>query len=180
MNKKIVNPIDDVPLIKRMLILGFVIIFFQFSFPQYSDANYIVEYPIEGVYLTSGTHSTIPFISDEAHKQALKYNLELKKQYKIKRTMIIPVTAYSSTVDQCDSTPFITASGTHVRDGIIATNYLPIGTKVRFPDIYGDKIFVVEDRMNARFYYKADIWMETRSQAGAWGLKHLKMEVIEG
>ena len=37
------------------------------------------------------------------------------------------LTAYSSSVDETDDTPFITASGKHVRDGIVATNFLPFG-----------------------------------------------------
>ncbi len=89
----------------------------------------------------------------------------------------VPVTAYSSTPDQTDDTPFITASGTHVRDGVLAANFLPIGTRVKIPEIYGDKIFIVEDRMNARYRYRADIWMETREEAKRWGIKYVTLEV---
>lgn len=95
-----------------------------------------------------------------------------------KTTMQIPVTAYTSTVWQCDDTPFITASGTHVRDGIIAANFLPIGTKVRFPELYGDKVFVVEDRMNERYYYKADIWMEDYDEAIQFGVQYTTIEIF--
>ncbi|MFA7169310.1 MAG: hypothetical protein WC178_00440 [Candidatus Paceibacterota bacterium] len=90
----------------------------------------------------------------------------------------VTVTAYSSTVDQCDSNPFITASGTHVRDGVIATNLLSFGTKVKFPSVYGEKIFVVEDRMNQRYSDRADIWFETREQAKQFGVKRLEMVVV--
>lgn len=90
----------------------------------------------------------------------------------------VTVTAYSSTVDQCDDSPFITASGTHVRDGIIATNLLAFGTKVKFPSIYGDKIFTVEDRMNRRFSDRADIWFETREQAKQFGIRKLEMVIV--
>src|SRR3989338_11521715 len=79
---------------------------------------------------------------------------------KPRKTLKIVVTAYNSEPGQTDSTPFITASGTQTRDGVVAANFLPIGAIVRFPDIYGDKEFIVEDRMNARYYYRADIWME--------------------
>ncbi|TAK05051.1 hypothetical protein EPO33_03590 [Patescibacteria group bacterium] len=89
----------------------------------------------------------------------------------------VPVTAYSSTPDQTDSTPFITASGTHVRDGVFAANFLPIGTRVKIPEVYGDKIFIVEDRMNARYRVHGDIWMETREQAKKWGIKYVTLEV---
>lgn len=90
----------------------------------------------------------------------------------------VPVTAYSSTPDQTDDTPFITASGTQVRWGVVAANFLPIGTLVRLPEHYGDQIFVVEDRMNARYNVRMDIWMQTREEARAWGLKQVKIEVL--
>lgn len=89
----------------------------------------------------------------------------------------VPVTAYSSTPDQTDDTPFTTASGTHVRDGVFAANFLPIGTRVKIPEIYGDKIFIVEDRMNARYHIHGDIWMETRQEAKTWGIKYVTLEV---
>ena len=100
------------------------------------------------------------------------------KRHVVVSRMWIFVTAYSSTPDQTDDTPFITASGSHVRDGIIAANFLSIGTKVRFPTMYGDKIFVVEDRMNPRYTYRADIWMRTREEAKQFGLRNLSIEVI--
>ncbi|MBU4030755.1 3D domain-containing protein [Patescibacteria group bacterium] len=91
----------------------------------------------------------------------------------------VTVTAYSSTPDQTDSTPFITASGTGVRDGIIACNFLKFGTRVRFPDIYGDKVFVVEDRMALKNNHKIDIWFETREDAKQFGVQQLKVDVLK-
>ena len=80
---------------------------------------------------------------------------------RIVRTMRVFVTGYSSTPDQTDDTPFITASGKQVRDGIVATNLLPLGTKIKIPEIYGNKVFVVEDRMNARNNQHVDIWFSS-------------------
>lgn len=96
----------------------------------------------------------------------------------VKKVVNITVTAYSSTVDQCGADPFTTASGTKVRDGVIAANFLPIGAKVRIPEKFGDKIFVVEDRMHAKYWYHADIWMPSREQAREWGVKYLKVEIL--
>ncbi len=96
---------------------------------------------------------------------------------KPRKVIYVTVTAYSSTPDQCDNSPFITASGTRVHDGTLAANFLPFGTKVRFPEYFGDKIFTVEDRMHPRFFYRADIWMETREMAKKFGIKKLKMEI---
>ena len=94
------------------------------------------------------------------------------------KTYIVPSTAYSSTKDQTDDTPFITAMGTHVRDGVVAANFLPLGTIIKIPDIFGDKVFVVEDRMNSRYTYKIDLWFPTRAEAKEWGLKKIKIEII--
>lgn len=93
-------------------------------------------------------------------------------------TVKVPVTAYSSTPDQTDDTPFITASGSHVRWGVVAANFLPIGTHVRIPDHYGDQIFIVEDRMNARYNVRLDIWMATREEAKKWGVRQVNLEVL--
>ncbi len=116
-------------------------------------------------------------------KKSLKNNqakkIKTSSQNQIWYTRYVLVTAYSSTVDQCDSTPFITASGSHVRDGIVAANFLKFGTKIRFPEYSGDKIYVVEDRMHPRFSNRVDIWMPTRSQAKIFGVKWLKMEVLK-
>jgi len=90
----------------------------------------------------------------------------------------VPVTAYSSTPDQTDSTPFITASGTDVREGVVACNFLRFGTKVRFPQLYGEKIFVVEDRMAVRNSHKMDIWFVSRDQARQFGIKIAKVEIL--
>jgi len=92
---------------------------------------------------------------------------------------LITITAYSSTPDQTDDTPFITASGTYVEDGVVACNFLKFGTKVRFPEIYGDKVFTVEDRMAKKNNTKMDIWFPTRSEAKKFGVKKTTVEVIE-
>lgn len=92
-------------------------------------------------------------------------------------TMVVPTTAYNSEEGQTDSTPFITASGTRVRHGVVAANFLPIGTRVKIPNYYGDQIFVVEDRMNARYTKRMDIWMEKKSDALAWGIRNVTIEV---
>jgi len=65
------------------------------------------------------------------------------KEYKILEAYDIPITAYSSTVDQCDDTPCITANGfnlcAHNQEDVIAANFLPFGTKVRIPELFGDR-----------------------------------------
>ncbi|TAK04156.1 hypothetical protein EPO34_03355 [Patescibacteria group bacterium] len=94
-----------------------------------------------------------------------------------KRRMVVPVSAYNSDPWQTDDTPFVTASGTHVRDGIVAANFLPIGTKVKIPQLFGDKEFIVEDRMNARYGQAMDVWMESRDEARKLGRRRAMIEV---
>jgi len=92
----------------------------------------------------------------------------------------VVVTGYSSTIDQTDSNPFVTAAGTWVREGIIANNLLPFGTKVRIPEIYGDKIFIVEDRMHwKKGYYHVDIWFASYGEAKNFGAKRTFIEILE-
>ena len=93
----------------------------------------------------------------------------------------VVVTAYSSTPAQTDDNPYITAAGTWVKEGIIANNLLPFGTKIRIPELYGDKIFVVEDRMHRKKgYYHVDIWFASYGEAKNFGAKRTFIEVLEG
>lgn len=96
--------------------------------------------------------------------------LEIKKVY---------ITAYSSTPEETDDTPFITASGRGVRDGIVASNFLAIGTKIRIPAIFGDKVFVVEDRMHPRMTNVVDVWMPTKDKAKKFGRNYAEIEILE-
>lgn len=104
---------------------------------------------------------------------------------KVVKTHIVRATGYSSTPDQTDDSPFITASGTTVRDGIIAANFhsngrrVPFGTLVRIPEIYGEKIFIVEDRMNARYTNNIDVWFPERSLAKEFGSRRITIEIVE-
>lgn len=98
---------------------------------------------------------------------------------RVLRRMEVVVTAYSSTPWETDDTPHITASGSWVRDGIVANNYLPFGTKIRFPEIYPDEIFVVEDRMNSvKEGYHVDIWFPSTTEAKEFGAKRTYIEIL--
>ena len=97
----------------------------------------------------------------------------------VNETRDVWVTAYSSTPEETDDSPFITASGTYVRDGILATNLLPFGTEVKIPDAFGNKIFVVEDRMHRRKTNNVDIWMPSKSEALQFGIRYATIEVLD-
>ncbi|MDP3974863.1 MAG: hypothetical protein Q8P88_01055 [Candidatus Jorgensenbacteria bacterium] len=89
------------------------------------------------------------------------------------------VTAYSSTPEETDNTPFITARNTEVRDGIVAANFLPFGTKLRIPEHFGDKVFTVEDRMHRRKTNFVDIWMPTKEEAKQFGISYTSIVILE-
>lgn len=94
------------------------------------------------------------------------------------KTQNVWVTAYSSDIEQTDDTPFITASGSYVRNGIAAANFLPFGTQFRLPSIFGSQIFTVEDRMHPRFEKRVDIWFETKEEAKTFGKQWTEIEII--
>lgn len=89
------------------------------------------------------------------------------------------LTAYTSRAEETDSTPFITANGSHVHMGTIAANCLPFGAKVQLPDLYGDQIFVVEDRLHPRKGCGViDVWLPEYNQAIQFGKKYSTIYVL--
>ncbi|PIW35372.1 MAG: hypothetical protein COW25_00135, partial [Candidatus Nealsonbacteria bacterium CG15_BIG_FIL_POST_REV_8_21_14_020_37_12] len=97
------------------------------------------------------------------------------------RRIRVVVTGYSSTPWETDGDPYLTAAGTWVKDGIVANNYLAMGTKIRIPEIFGDKIFVVEDRMSwTKGNYHIDIWFPSYWEALNFGAKRTYIEILEG
>jgi len=98
----------------------------------------------------------------------------------VTRKIRVVITAYSSTPGQTDGNPYLTAAGTWVREGIVANNLLPFGTKIRIPEIYGDKIFVVEDRMHwKKGNYHIDVWFSSYWEALNFGAKRTYIEILE-
>jgi len=95
------------------------------------------------------------------------------------KMMKVVLTGYSSTTDQTDDTPFITASNTRTRDGIVAANFLAFGTKVQIPSIFGDKVFTVEDRMAKKHSDKIDIWFPERYLAKNFGVQEAEVVILE-
>ncbi len=88
------------------------------------------------------------------------------------------ITAYASVPQETSDHPFITASGEHVRDGIVAANFLPFGTHIQIPALFGNKVFTVEDRMNRIFSNRIDIWMPTVTNAVDFGIRHVQVVIV--
>ena len=84
-------------------------------------------------------------------------------------------TAYTARVAETDSTPTITASNQEVKQGIIANNCLPFGTKIRI----NTEIYEVQDRMHSRYGCDCfDIYMTTYSEALDFGRQELEYELM--
>lgn len=158
---------------RQKLILAVLLIFLFFapiSIQKSMEENIIIaQIETNSVILENSTLkgilTTSPFLMEET-KEAEKIDVVL--------------TAYSSTTWQTDDTPFITASGSYVEQGIVANNLLPFGTKIKIPEIYGDQIFVVEDRMHPRKgYYHVDIWFSDYDDAVNFGVKETYIEIVE-
>lgn len=91
----------------------------------------------------------------------------------------LQVSAYTSRRVETDSTPFITATGEWVRWGIVASNKFPLGTRLRFPELYGNEEFVVEDCMNERYKNSVDIWLPSLDLVPTVGSEERRVEVVK-
>lgn len=102
---------------------------------------------------------------------------------KISYTFPTTLTAYNSEVGQCDDTPCITANGfdvcEHGIEDTVATNGLKFGTRIRIPELFGDRIFIVRDRMNKRYTDRVDVWMIRKIDAKTFGKQYATIEVLE-
>lgn len=145
-------------------------------FPKFANAD--VEF--EGITLST---ETVSLIIDSMQNETEEYGrLPVSNDVVARRHYTIPMTAYTSEVGQTDESPCITASGLDVcernMENVVAANFLPLGTRVKIPELYGNRVFYVEDRMNARYNYKMDIWMKDISDAKAFGVKYVTIEVF--
>lgn len=90
---------------------------------------------------------------------------------------VATITAYTSSPDETDDTPFENAAGTMPRPGSIAcpTRY-PFGTVV---SIEG-KLYRCDDRMAAKFRNEShfDIWMESKADAFEFGRQSLTVVIM--
>ncbi len=102
---------------------------------------------------------------------------------KVLKTSVHVITAYNSEAAQTDDDPCTTANGFNVCDhgeeDTIAANFLKFGTKVQIPELFGDRVFIVRDRMNKKHPNRVDVWMKERHDAVHFGVKTAKIQVIE-
>jgi len=166
---------------RKIFQVTLVILLWQFAFPQHAFAHTPKFVPAGAsnvtIILPVGEPLTpaVPLARLAPAKPPQPENRTMK----VSSARVVVMTAYSSTRDQTDGDPFTTASGQKVRDGVIAMNDVPFGTKVRIPEKFGDKVFVVQDRMHQRYgSTRADMWMKTRHDAKQWGVKRVRVEIL--
>lgn len=102
-----------------------------------------------------------------------------KKPTKYLKTFTVTATAYSPTIAETDSNPWVTASGLRSSFGIIAVDpkVIPLGTLV-YVDGYGYAVagdtggFIKGDKIDVFFYSTRD--------AAKWGIKKVKIYILEG
>ncbi|OGN00678.1 MAG: hypothetical protein A3B91_04990 [Candidatus Yanofskybacteria bacterium RIFCSPHIGHO2_02_FULL_41_29] len=162
--------------------------FYDWLMSREGQANTLVSSTVE--------NSSLSFEKIFSWRNRQPQNAETKKiiveeegpQIKVLATYTVRATGYSSTPDQTDDTPCHTATNYNVCTGtknVIAANFyingkrVPFGTLVRIPEIFREKIFVVEDRMNARYTNNIDVWFPERSLAKAFGSQKVTIEIVE-
>ncbi|MBI4281784.1 3D domain-containing protein [Candidatus Uhrbacteria bacterium] len=169
---------------ERLFAVAVLAVTLQLSFPQYSHAAVPLQQTTTGaqsIFMETTVRDdgtalvSVPTPLVVAEESTTEKSVATASA---RRVMWVIVTAYSSEERQTDGSPYITAKNTFVRDGVIAANFLPFNTHVRMPTAFGDKLFVVEDRMNARYFEHIDIWMPTREAAKQWGSRWVKVEIL--
>ena len=155
-------------------LMTIAVLVFTSTFPQVADAQIAKESSIE-----------VPKIAEIAH---FPTDQDVAPAYE----MWVLATAYSSDAAQTDASPCIPAKTSFnlceyfkdfKRADTIAANFLPLDKQVRFElkgtEGIGDHVYYVRDRMNAKYNgtNRIDIWMPTRAQAIAFGVKRIKMKV---
>lgn len=113
----------------------------------------------------------------EAKSRVIYIREIINEDIKPPHTMLYAtITAYTSSVDETDDDPFVTASGKIVRAGTLACpSKYGFGTVV---EIQGER-YTCEDRMNKRYRdtNRFDIWTETKKEAYQWGKKELFVKI---
>ncbi|MCX6795529.1 MAG: hypothetical protein NT165_02260 [Candidatus Falkowbacteria bacterium] len=189
--KTIINPSEGsipLPTMKNLgkRILAFLVVTLVFQFILFPMPALADEAVAQAEAAQSNTINSIDLanIKADASTPTLDINhLPQEPEYKVISTSVHKMTAYNSEVGQTDNSPCITANGfnvcEHGTEDTVAANFLKMGTKVRIPELFGDRVFTVRDRMNARHATRVDVWMKDRSSAMKFGVKVAKIEVLE-
>jgi len=152
------------------IIIVFIFDFFLFPAPILASASddlaNTTEIPI--------IEEVLPIINN-----ILPDSEDLEVSYETYRT----ISAYNSEIGQCDSSPCITASGFNLcenaKEDSVAANWLPFGARIRIPELFGDRVFIVRDRMNEKYSNRLDIWMLEKADAKKFGVRVALIEILD-
>ncbi|NCP17194.1 hypothetical protein COU24_00890 [Candidatus Kuenenbacteria bacterium CG10_big_fil_rev_8_21_14_0_10_39_14] len=164
---------------KILFIVSLSFAFIQVS-PQivYAAPEVNFDYGRGPIELAISNHPDNPRVQGVAEQNQASSSLPDNQELAYYETYIT-ATAYTSREAETDGSPYIAAWGDHVFWGMIASNAFPYGTKIQIPDYFGDKMFIVLDRMNARYYHRLDVWMPELPTAQSWGARYLKIKVYK-
>ena len=152
---------------------------------NFASANTYVKATSNAVGHIKGFHQDENVTPEETQKFAPVVQKTKAFKTPLGRTLAVQISAYTSTPDQTDASPFITANGEHVYWGGVAANIIdtdgrniPFGTKIMIPKLFGDQIFTVNDRMNRRYRNNVDIWFHDITDAREFGRKTIEVVII--
>jgi len=141
--------------------------------------------PNLGVPVSSDTNTIdqLSVVLEQEIQPVILNNLPENPDLNVAKSSLRLITAYNSEVGQTDDSPCITANGydvcQHGVEDTVAANFLPFGTKIKIPELFGNKVFVVRDRMNQRYTNRLDIWMVEKQDAKQFGVKLAKIQILE-
>ena len=145
---------------------------------------------VDGVaYNTSQYASSAPYqyagyepvkTKDEIKRDEMlaKYKEKIEKANLPEGQFVINASAYTAAADECGKSDGITASGVKVKENqtIACPPQFPFGTKIK---VEGRGTYVCEDRGGAIKGNHFDIYMQTKSEAFAFGRRNLLAEVVK-
>lgn len=121
----------------------------------------------------------------DSWREVSRVPVYLRSEYTYEQHHLAPVkkipaqvTAYTSSINETDDTPFLTASGEMVGPGTLACpSHLKFGTIVQIENNF----YTCSDRMNKRFRNTNhfDIWVESKEIALDWGRKNIDIYIVE-
>lgn len=153
-------------------------------------SNYVVKGTLIGLLVIAGNSSAVsakinPEFTIEDFIEAtsmIAHGPRAKDVRVVVGKVKVTMTAYNSVVEQTDSTPCIAASGFDLceanEENVVAANFLPLGTQIRIPKKFGNRVFTVQDRMHPRFGDRVDIWFREVQDAKAFGVRQMEIEIL--
>jgi 3D (Asp-Asp-Asp) domain-containing protein len=146
--------------------------------PQFTDRLLLATSTPETATSTAVTATSTPTVATSTPITATS-----TPPVKVMETSKHTITAYNSDAAQTDDDPCTTANGfnvcQHNQEDTIAANFLKFGTKVKIPTLFGDRIFVVRDRMNSRHSDRVDVWMKSYTAAINFGIQVADIQVVK-